>query len=396
MNIIKSFTFYFFKLFLLIYRKVSQPRGVLLVAADIPETNLGDQALTLGALHELLRTNEKVVLVYAGKENLPKDLVPSSGDLTSRTDLSPFFYTHQSFIEKLKLYYLAIKVKKVFLIGADVIDGTYSEKESLTKIALLTELAQLGIDCKLISFSISKDITIRIRDSLKKAGGKINVRPRDLVSADRLNGICETETCADVAFLMPPSKSEEPSPLMTEFLKWSSEYKTVSLCLKQDEAERISSQTLQVLIENLASSGLGIVLLPHHPKDLKGLRSLYKRAPSSLQNNLFLPVAMPKAPEVKFITANSLHTITSRMHVAIASLGSSTPITCIPYKGKFEGLLKHFNLGVESITSIDSVTEDPSAFAELIKTRIKNYTQESDDLNDILPKVINLSEASLR
>ena len=40
--------------------------------------------------------------------------------------------------------------------------------------------------------------------------------------------------------------------------------------------------------------------------------------------------------------------LTSRMHLAIAALGSGVPVACMPYLGKFEGLLKHF--GFDGIT----------------------------------------------
>ena len=103
--------------------------GTIFLAPDIPISNLGDQALLLGAVEGLkLQECGPIYVVANGPENISQ--IPMAQKHLANTivvqDLNVVFATHRAFKESIKFYWLASKVKSIVLVGADVLDGRYN------------------------------------------------------------------------------------------------------------------------------------------------------------------------------------------------------------------------------------------------------------------------------
>ena len=63
-----------------------------------------------------------------------------------------------------------------------------------------------------------------------------------------------------------------------------------------------------------------------------------------LGNRLLRPTDELSARELKAIVTKLDGVVSGRMHLAIAALGQGTPVSCLTYQDKFEGLFEHYGL----------------------------------------------------
>ena len=95
------------------------------------------------------------------------------------------------------------------------------------------------------------------------------------------------------------------------------------------------------------------------------------------------------AQEVKGIVGLCRHVLTSRMHVAIASLGMGIPVTTFVYGGKFEGLYEHFGLRSGMLAPRDLAGEE--ALTHVLTARIRESGDEAAHIAIRLPHVLDLA-----
>lgn len=100
------------------------------------------------------------------------------------------------------------------------------------------------------------------------------------------------------------------------------------------------------------------------------------------------------APGIKWLCAHTDLVFTSRMHCAIAALGSGIPAASIAYQGKFEGLFRHFELPSLLITENDA--KDASRTSHLLSGHLSQLPALKAQVQSRLPAVLALSEANLQ
>jgi len=135
-------------------------------------------------------------------------------------------------------------------------------------------------------------------------------------------------------------------------------------------APAIAQVGLDKLIDHLAEqfrhageqNGLAFMLLPHDLKLQSGDVIMLQSLDQALRQKGFThvrytPIDQPN--EIKRLAGLLDLTITGRMHLAIASLGSGTPALSITYQDKFEGLYQHFDLSLEhTITPMQCLSDE--------------------------------------
>ncbi len=85
--------------------------------------------------------------------------------------------------------------------------------------------------------------------------------------------------------------------------------------------------------------------------------------------------------------------VTGRMHLAIASLGMGTPVLCVAYQDKFEGLFQHFDFPLEYLAQPQECVTD--AFSIKIENAIQHLDEMRDRIAKALPEVMRASERNL-
>jgi polysaccharide pyruvyl transferase WcaK-like protein len=170
-----------------------------------------------------------------------------------------------------------------------------------------------------------------------------------------------------------------------------SQPKVIAISIKNTDIQRFSDNgmTLNTLSIKLAEfcdiENCSILLLPHVKKDaevLKELNDLLKGIVS-----LYFQEQLLTAPQLKFVVQQCDLVITGRMHLAIASLGQGTPISCVPYANKFEGLCEHFKLN-NSMLNLETFCKEP---VTQLSARIKELESDRQIIKHELPKIKKLA-----
>jgi len=96
---------------------------------------------------------------------------------------------------------------------------------------------------------------------------------------------------------------------------------------------------------------------------------------------------------VKLLVSRLDLVLTSRMHLAISSLGVGTPTLCIVYKDKFEGLYAHFDLPPDTL--IQGATIRIETLAEQLMQAIAGRAAARTRILEKRPAVLELAQRNL-
>jgi polysaccharide pyruvyl transferase WcaK-like protein len=145
---------------------------------------------------------------------------------------------------------------------------------------------------------------------------------------------------------------------------------------------------------------LALVLLPH---DVRGdinddvlnqrFMDLWRSKPtfSDIQIiNAGIPIS---AREAKAVVGMVDLVLTGRMHLAIAALGMTTPIACMTYQDKFEGLFEHFELSGASIEG-QEIWQEQKLY-ELLSRSLANRLESKAVIERGLPRVLSLARKNI-
>lgn len=364
---------------------------IILATSDIPRSNMGDQALMLGAIKGIRENyTEKLVIITTGTETVPFELFTQYfSNIEIRSDLSIIFITDRCFMERLKYCIELISAKKVFYVGADILDGTYASAKAHLKLGIMNKTRKAGVPVRIVSFSLSEEIDPRCIAEFKDFK-KDELYVRDPSSAERVKQFAQCEVNADCAFLMDINDFNLTIP--EELQTWLKEQpKIIAISIKNTDVQRFLNNGMTLkdfsikLTEFCVKEKCSILLLPHVKKDTEVLNSLNTLLMGTV--GLYFQNQLLPAPQLKFIVKQCDLVITGRMHLAIASLGQGTPISCVPYADKFEGLCEHFGLE-NSVLNLETFCKDP--VAELTK-RIEELETDREKINLELPRIKKLA-----
>lgn len=360
----------------------------VLLSSHIPIQNLGDQALLAGCIEGLVSFS-KIHIIQTGVDS-PELAIEKLGidskNLFFYSQFREIFASEKSFLQSLKFLVFLARFKKCFVIGADVLDGTYNRHEPAILFQLLNYLTLMGTSVTILGSSFSKIISNEAIEGIKNLNRNVTFFCRDEFSLLRIEKIFPAKLSSDVAFLMKPSDSFQMYHKKDFRDDSSSKNISIGICLK--EGDFITEENLIKFVNFISSfqySGHSplFVFVPHHPRDL----SFSQRISSMMQvdgNRIVLPRALPAANEVKAIVSKCDIVITGRMHVAIAALDCSVIPICFSYGDKFGGLLKHFGLDENEL-----IVEEGGGNVDVLLNRCLNDKSR-------ITNVINLSKKSVR
>ena len=380
-------------------------------ALILPPTSpgsLGDEALVTGATDQLRKQGSKKISMVS---YLDGSKWINSGPITENIELHKFF-SKNSWKSRFTFAKAVSKYDKYYTLGADVMDGFYSEKDSLKRVELLSIAKKTGAKTTLLGFSFNANPEKSVIEALSKLPESIKIYARDPISHERLKKSLSrnVDLVADVAFLLTPKNCNE----IKETEKWiKSQQKEKKIVVGINANCKLLSNmkngTIPQLID-LYSNFLSdlwkkekcaLLLIPHDYRDIKGeindvelSEKILNKLPKNIQPDCKILPSPRSAAEIKYIAGLVDIVISGRMHLAIAALGNETPVAGLTYQGKFEGLFKYFNLKNVSISPDESVIRDN--LLNFFRSIIKRRKSISKQIKKRLPYVKKLSKKNFQ
>lgn len=372
-----------------------------IIPADMsnPSGSMGDMAMLTGLLQSLHRLNSAATFTIIGTRN-HSITVPGIGGI-------PVVAAWTGKVGTVAFDDLIRQHHALYVMGADILDGKYGAARVQRIVGYCNHSAQLGIPATILGFSFNRQPRHAAVHALSRLHPRVRVNVRDQASLDRFKQIVgiPSSLCADSAFLMPPASDPDPEAEAWIAAMRTTDRSPVGVNLNAHALEPALAQVgTDVLIDHIAgqlklageANQLAFMLIPHDLKpqsaDVAMLEALEKQLlQKGFPHVRYSPFSRPDI--IKRVVGMLDFVITGRMHLAIAALGSGTPILAITYQDKFEGLYQHFGQPLEHTLS------PLQCLGNEILPRINNLCAHRRDLSEriraSLPQVENLASCNL-
>ncbi len=301
------------------------------------------------------------------------------------------------------------KIKRIYVIGADCVDGHYSLQLSLSLIGAADAGAHAGAIATIAGCSYSESPEQATADAIRNMHPDVHLYGRDPRTVERFKRLAgrDSELVTDLAFMLQPAEPKTPNA--PEDLAWIKARRDAGRVLlgvnfnRQVLGKNPSVEETQVLFDKYVGAlrqilekndDVDIVLIPH---DYRGEESDCAHAGrlAELLSNPDRVRALTeryRANEIKYYGSLMDVILTGRMHLAIESMGAGVPVACVTYQGKFEGLFDQFRM-----EPIVVAPEDASADAlyEMVSKTIGDRQALKDHIADQLDRIRAASRKNL-
>lgn len=355
--------------------------------------NIGDQAMfdsfmqnTLGPVVAVVPGDDRFYVERVDRDRVKLISLPevTQGDVLRRRRTLRLFSS------------LLAQATDLSIIGADIMDGSYSRRESMLRLNMLRMSRRFGVPARVLGFSWSNHFDEQVVAELRRVSRSDLVRliARDRISSGRLetHGVRHV-LGADLAFSRSGSESYKPFDL------WRSGRSRPFVAVN---ASGLSSTPALVehyrdLVRALREREHEVIMLPHVIRIGDDDLSVAKKIVSGEQHeNLFVVEDLLRPSQVAHIAAQARLVVTGRMHLGVIALASGTPAVVIDSHDKARGLLEDFGT--------QHLCVGREACSQLLPTSIQAM-EEADSLRqtiaDHLPAVreasrLNFSKADSR
>lgn len=377
------------------------PSRFLIIPGDVrnPSGSLGDMAMFTALLQSLRARDPAATFTIIGTRNhsicVPGiGAVPVVAAWTGRSGVTAF----DSLIRQ---------NHAMFVMGADILDGHYGSALVQRIVDYCNHSAKLGIPATLLGFSFNSHPRRPAVHALARLHPGVTVNVRDEPSLNRFERIVgiPATLCTDSAFLMPPAAESDP-----DAEAWISAMRdagrhpvgvnlnahALAPALAQTSTSELIARLARQLLLAADMNKLAFLLIPHDFKPTSGDALMLRALENQLQEIGFPHVrytSIDQPDKIKRITGLLDLVITGRMHLAIAALGSGTPILSITYQDKFEGLYQHFGLSLEHTVSPMQCIGDE--FLDKINHAFIQSQDNRERIHHSLPQVTELAARNL-
>ena len=319
-----------------------------------------------------------------------------------------------SWKENFHLMTVASDYNKFYCLGADVMDGFYSEKSSLTRLKYVSLAKQTGAEAAILGFSFNEKPAPKVIEAFRNLSSDIKLYSRDPVSHKRLINYLQRSVAlvADLAFLLPPA--ENPGAL-SEILQWiktrqENQRILIGINANSQSFSNIDKESVDEIVKIYVDTLVEIhstyekcsfVLIPHDFRNTNNLSSdiglseaILKALPKELQSDCVKVPTPFSAAEIKSVCKHLDIVLTGRMHLCIACLSQGTPVGCITYLGKFQGLFQHIELDGMLIDPEQAC--QPGNLSNFFIPLIQHREYNRERIEEIIPKVKQLALANFR
>lgn len=368
--------------------------------------SLGDEAMAVAVTNRLRDADPEAKITVVCHHDVDLAAVPNMGvaydDVFS---LEGYFAPMPGARRIGALADLLRSATHLVLVGADVMDGRYSDSRSYRRWRLAIAGRDLGLRTAVIGFSFSDRATPRVMRYLRRNGDALNLCCREPVSAGRLSSLLRRDvgSAADLAFLLPPQALRSDGAVKAANFADSSRPTVVvninSLSFAQSSAafdsEVIRGAYVPLLQRLHAATGCAFLLLPHdirpRASDVTQLHILDRLLGDTVPTHVV--VDRITAGEVKHLCGSAQLVLTGRMHLGIAALGAGVPALFFDYQGKVQGLLHLIDKPEWSYSADD--LRYPEVFARRMATMLTAHDALTADLQERVPAIRSLATRNL-
>jgi len=324
------------------------PSRIFIIPSDPrnPFGSRGDDAMLRSVVGTMrVRRDDLSVSLSTGSDTVV--------DARERMHPVPETSTLAGFVEAIR----RTKPDALVVIGADVMDGHYGPLFTARRLLAADLMARQGVPTVITGFSFNSrphPLLARLFQVLDK---RVSVHVRDPLSLRRFKAFSSRPATlvADVAFLLEP---DDASPRVGAVFEWIAERRrrgerVFGLNLHPvlggaDVSKGLASAAAAALTSISSSEPVAWLLLAHDFRSRTScsdtLAEIERQTQGRLGVRLLRPTDEFSARELKSIAGKLDGVVSGRMHLAIAALGQGTPVSCLTYQGKFEGLFEHFGL----------------------------------------------------
>lgn len=384
------------------------PGSGTLVLPPTRPGSLGDEAMMSVCIDRLASEGRSVAIVdFVAGDRWPDEPVG-----TRHLDLSGFFGT--AYMRSLPTLIGALReFDRFWCLGADVMDGHYSEAGSLRRVALAHTAAELGLETSILGFSFNEAPSDLVIEALQGLPASVDLIARDPVSHRRLVERVgrPIRLAADLAFGLRPAVELDRSE--ADVLEWMGARRAEGCRLVALNVSRRAFASTGVVDLDAALDAyafglstllrtrmdVSIVCLPHDYRarstdmnDLEVLQAIVERVDSGCADRILLPCERLRAPFVKRAVGEVDAVLSGRMHLAIAALGQGTPAATLSYQGKLAGLYEHFQLPELEVDPSDALTSE--RIVTILDQLLDEGSRQSARIVDALPWIRALSRSN--
>jgi len=380
-----------------------QIRSILILPPYMPGS-LGDEAMVSASVEYLKSKGHELIGLVSYSSALHWE---SLGLMTETVN-----FPHNSWKAKFRFANAVSQYERFYCLGADMLDGYYTDDAALQRLKLVSLAAETGTDAAILGFSFNDQPTPASIQALRNLPSSVRLCCRDPVSHVRLSRHLQrpVELVADLAFLLQPVDDSE---IALDVSQWISQQQANGRIVIGINANGMHVRHLKVqLLDNLIQiyvntlvelyskdEKFSFVLIPHDFHSTQGavsdivlVEAILKALPAKMQSHCINVPTPCRAAEIKFICRNLDIVLGGRMHLAISCLGQGTPVACATYQGKFEGLFSHFEL--DGMTIEPEQAFQPEGLVKFLMPLIEKRKDISKRIQLKLPQVQQLAQVN--
>lgn len=263
----------------------------------------------------------------------------------------------------LKLLFLIRNSALVYVIGADIMDGTYRIHNSINRLRMIELAHRIGVKAQISGFSVSKNILPVVKAKFTRVSKDVRLKIRDVESYVRMKDFIPADRLIltnDIAFICPDLPASYDSKTYDVYKKWVSKVSAdgklvIGVCPNAIQAKKIGFENylagFKQLLEGFLDAGNYAFVFLYHD-----IRPICDEASDSTISQIlneyfgakgvdcFYTDQIKNGVELKGYVSLVDFTITGRMHLGISGLTYSKPMFGVSYANKFEGMVKLFEI----------------------------------------------------
>jgi polysaccharide pyruvyl transferase WcaK-like protein len=296
---------------------------------------------------------------------------------------------------------LFLRSRAMAMIGADIVDGTYSAVSILSRLQLMRYAQRAGVKIAVLGASISSDPDPSVIRAMAGLPSLV-FHAREGCSQDRYQQFTgrQARLVADLAFLLKPELRSESA---LQVAQWMAQ--------RRSQGGRIVGVNANGLMLAGVPTGIpcyvevigtwlevhqndAVLLIPHDLRpapigDLDVMHELFAALTPIYGERVQVLRPRFDAWDVKAVCGHLDLVITGRMHLAIAALGMGVPPLCISYQGKFEGLMELF--GLRGMLCFPSILETPQQLFHRLTQVARESRVIRREIIQVLPRIHELA-----
>jgi Uncharacterized conserved protein len=394
-----------------------------LILAPSWEGSKGDEAVIAASSRELKAKGFKVTLIHLGDHKEWAYLTTIDCWYGIPTYFSSGGWgTHFRFIG------LFVKYSRFYLLGTDMLDGSYGEWLTNGLLRITHHAAFAGLKTNIVAISVNTWQNPSCLDAIRKLPSKVKIGVRDEISWQRLSDLIPSRNftkTSDIAFILRPQVFSGETKKYVAWVNHQKEEGRLVFALNinpvsfdEKDQEQFFSLMNQAMMKlaNTYTERFSFLFVPHdfreHRNDCDFLKMLFDRLHDDLKKYTLVVDKQITSEEIKAVVSGVDFAISSRMHLAVALLSQAIPAACLTYQpvkkdftsysddivsqiyqDKFDGLFRHFQLGGLVLTPEEALK--PEVLNVFLDKLYNKRLEIQHKLQQHLPEVLSKSELNL-